>query len=333
MNSTCHISGLGHFIPEQILTNKDLERLVDTSDEWITSRTGISERHILDKSDNASDAGAAAARAALNDAGTPASHVTHIFAATCTPDYLCPSVACRIAGKLGINAAQEPLRGSVMCLDFNAACSGFLYGLELARATLALHPDAVILLVGTEALSRRMNYQDRSTCVLFGDGAGAVVLQSSPSLWGVRDVTCCSDGSLDKLIIVGGGSAMHTKVGAPVGEDFFLSMQGREVFRHAVRSMTSECRRVLARNDMTMADIDLFIAHQANMRIIEAVGSRLDVPAEKVFVNVQKFGNTSAATLPLAMADAREQGRLKPGMRVLLSTFGGGITWGAALLG
>lgn len=335
MNSICHISGLGHYIPEQILTNKDLERLVDTSDEWITSRTGISERRILNDDDNASDAGVAAARVALQDAGIAAAQVTHIFVATCTPDYLCPSVACLIAGKLGINAAQEPLRGSVMCLDFNAACSGFLYGLELARATLALHRDAVVLLVGTEALSRRMNYQDRSTCVLFGDGAGAVVLRAgdNPSLWSVRDVSCCSDGSLDKLIVVGGGSAMHTKVGAAVDESFFLSMQGREVFRHAVRSMTAECRRLLERNNMTMADIDLFIAHQANMRIIEAVGSRLEVPAEKVFVNVQKFGNTSAATLPLAMADAREQGRLKPGMRVLLSTFGGGITWGAALLG
>lgn len=334
MNTFCHISGLGSFIPQRILTNQDLEAMVDTSDEWIVSRTGIRERHILDEGTNASDAGAEAAAAALRDAGLEPADVTHIFAATCSPDYFCPSVACLVAGKLGLSSAREPRRGAVMCMDFNAACSGFLYGLELARATLALHPDAVALLIGTEALSRRINYADRSTCVLFGDGAGAAVLRagSGSALWSVRDVSCCSDGSLNKLIIMGGGSAMHVRAGDSIPDDFFLTMQGREVFRHAVRCMTAESRKILDRNGLTVDDVDLFIAHQANMRIIEAVGSRLSIAEDKVFANVARFGNTSAATLPLAMDDARAQGRLRPGMRVLLTTFGGGMTWGAALL-
>ncbi|MBS5050252.1 MAG: 3-oxoacyl-ACP synthase [Desulfovibrionaceae bacterium] len=333
MNTHSHICGLGSFIPERILTNQDLEGMLDTSDEWITSRTGIRTRHILDDDANASDAGAAAAAAAIRDAGLEAKDITHIFVATCTPDFLCPSVACLIADKLGLSSAQEPRCGAVMCFDFNGACSGFLYGLELARATLALHPDAVVLLVGAEALSRRMNFGDRSTCVLFGDGAGAVVLRGDgKGLWGVRDVSCCSDGSFHKLITVGGGTSMRVKPGEPVPDEFFISMQGREVFRHAVRCMTAESKKVLERNKLTVDDIDLFIAHQANLRIIEAVGSRLAMPEDKVFVNVHKFANTSAATLPVALDDARAQGRLKPGMRVLLTTFGGGMTWGAALL-
>lgn len=334
MNIHSHICGLGSFIPEKILTNQDLEGMLDTSDEWITSRTGIRTRHILDDNANASDAGALAAEAALCDAGLNAGDLTHIFVATCTPDHLCPSVACLIAAKLGLSSAQEPHGGSVMCFDFNGACSGFLYGMELARATLTLHPDAVVLLVGAEALSRRMNFTDRSTCVLFGDGAGAVVLRGGgeSGLWGVRDVSCCSDGSFNHLITVGGGTSLHVKAGDPVPDEFFIAMQGREVFRHAVRCMTAESKKVLERNGLTVDDVDLFIAHQANLRIIEAVGSRLAMPEDKVFVNVHKFANTSAATLPLALDDARVQGRLKPGMRVLLTTFGGGMTWGAALL-
>lgn len=335
MNTLSHICGLGSFIPERVLTNHDLESMLDTSDEWITSRTGIRTRHILDDDANASDAGAVAAAAALRDAGLEPKDLTHIFVATCTPDHLCPSVACLIADKLGLSSGQEPQRGTVMAFDFNGACSGFLYGLELARATLALHPEAVVLLVGAEALSRRMNFTDRSTCVLFGDGAGAVVLRAgdTPALWSIKDVSCCSDGSFNKLILVGGGTSLRIKAGEPLPDEFFISMQGREVFRHAVRCMTAESKRILERNGLSVDDIDLFIAHQANLRIIEAVGSRLGVTEDKVFVNVQNFANTSSATLPLALDDARAQGRLKPGMRVLLTTFGGGMTWGAALLG
>lgn len=335
MTNSCHICGLGSYVPPKILTNRDLEKLVDTSDEWIMSRTGIRQRHILDSGVNASDAALVAARAALTDAGVSAGELTHIFVATCSPDYFCPSTACLVAGRLGLSARSEGHGAHVMCMDFNAACSGFLYGLELARSVLALRPDAVVLLIGAEALSRRIDFSDRSTCVLFGDGAGAVVLRGAGTgcLWRVRDSVCCADGSMHDLIVMGGGSAMEVKKGDALPDDFFLAMQGREVFRQAVRSMTAESLAMLERHGMQVSDIDLFIAHQANLRIIEAVGSRLGIAEDKVFINVQDYANTSAATLPLALDDARSQGRLKPGMKVLLATFGGGITWGAALLG
>ena len=335
MTNSCHICGLGSYVPPKILTNRDLEKLVDTSDEWIMSRTGIRKRHILDSGVNASDAALVAARAALTDAGVSAGELTHIFVATCSPDYFCPSTACLVAGRLGLSARSEGHGAHVMCMDFNAACSGFLYGLELARSALALRPDAVVLLIGAEALSRRIDFSDRSTCVLFGDGAGAVVLRGAGTgcLWRVRDSVCCADGSMHDLIVMGGGSAMEVKKGDALPDDFFLAMQGREVFRQAVRSMTAESLAMLERHGMQVSDIDLFIAHQANLRIIEAVGSRLGIAEDKVFINVQDYANTSAATLPLALDDARSQGRLKPGMKVLLATFGGGITWGAALLG
>ena len=335
MTNSCHICGLGSYVPPKILPNRDLEKLVDTSDEWIMSRTGIRQRHILDSGVNASDAALVAARAALTDAGVSAGELTHIFVATCSPDYFCPSTACLVAGRLGLSARSEGHGAHVMCMDFNAACSGFLYGLELARSALALRPDAVVLLIGAEALSRRIDFSDRSTCVLFGDGAGAVVLRGAGTgcLWRVRDSVCCADGSMHDLIVMGGGSAMEVKKGDALPDDFFLAMQGREVFRQAVRSMTAESLAMLERHGMQVSDIDLFIAHQANLRIIEAVGSRLGIAEDKVFINVQDYANTSAATLPLALDDARSQGRLKPGMKVLLATFGGGITWGAALLG
>jgi 3-oxoacyl-[acyl-carrier-protein] synthase-3 len=335
MNTHCHIIGLGSFVPERVLSNRDLEGMVDTSDEWITSRTGIKRRHILDDDSNASDMAAAASRLALADAGLEPGDVTHVFVSTCTPDHLCPSVACLVAGKLGIGPRGASPDGRVMCVDLNAACSGFIYGLELARAVLALHPDAAVLLVGAEALSRRMNYADRATCVLFGDGAGAVVLRSSPakSLWPVRDVTCCADGSRHDLIVMGGGSAMRVRPGDAVPGDFFTAMRGNEVFRCAVRAMSAESGRILERNGLGMEDVDLVVAHQANQRIVEAVGSRLGVPKHKIFLNVREFGNTSSATLPLALDDARSQGKIRPGMTALLVTFGGGVTWGAALLG
>ena len=334
MNHPCYICGLGSYVPPRVLSNHDLEKMVETSDEWITTRTGIKERHILDDGVNASDCGVEAARAALAEAGVSPEEVTHIFVATCTPDYLCPSTACVIAGKLGLSASSGRM-GDVMCLDFNAACTGFVYGMELACNTIQSHPEAVVLLVAAEALSRRTNFKDRTTCVLFGDGAGAVVLRSAPKnpLWKVRDIVCSSDGSLHELIQIGGGSACSIKEGeSVVGADWFISMQGMAVFKHAVRSMAEESLRVLKRNDMTLSDIDLFIPHQANLRIIHAVGERLGLDESRVFANVQHYGNTSAATLPVAMEDARRAGVLTPGMKVLLTSFGGGMTWGSVLL-
>ncbi len=345
MNQPCYIHGLGCYIPEDVLTNADLETMMDTSDEWIRSRTGIGQRHILPADWDCSDGALVAAKAALVDAAVKPEELTHIFVATCTPDHLCPSVACHLAGKLGLTAGMlhKDAEGAsslpLMAYDLNAACTGFLYGLEMSRAFLSLHPGSVILLVASEALSRRMDYSDRSTSVLFGDGAGAVVLKSVPPAkksqgFGARvlDVSCGTDGSLHDLIVMGGGTAMRVQVGDTVPKEFFLSMKGREVFKYAVRSMTAESLALLQSHGLCVENMDLVIAHQANLRIIEAVGERLDVKPEQVFTNVENFGNTSAASILLALGDAREQGCIRPGMKVLLTSVGSGLTWASALL-
>lgn len=344
MNQPCYIHGLGCYIPEDVLTNADLETMMDTSDEWIRSRTGIGQRHILPATWDCSDGATVAAKAALADAGVKAEELTHIFVATCTPDHLCPSVACHVAGKLGLSVgalhrdASLPPALPLMALDLNAACTGFLYGLEMVRAFLALHPQAVILLIASEALSRRMDYADRSTSVLFGDGAGAVVIKSTPQAAAtgfsasLRDISCGTDGTLADLIVMGGGTAMRAQMGDSVPKDFFLSMKGREVFKYAVRSMTMESLALLKSHGYSVDDMDLIIAHQANLRIIEAVGERLQAKPEQVFTNVENFGNTSAASILLALGDAREQGRIKPGMKLLLTSVGSGLTWASALL-
>ena len=327
MPSDCYIRSFGAYVPERILTNDDLAAMVETSDEWISSRTGIKRRHILADGERVSDAGAHAAREALAEAGLTPSAVTHLLFGTCTPDQLCPSTACIAAAKLNILSRA-------MTYDFNAACSSFLFGLFQSRALLAVEADARILLICAEGLSRRLNWQDRSTCVLFGDGAGAVVLSNRKegSLARLEDVICATDGSLWELINMGGGSARRYELGAAVEEDFFLSMQGREVYKHAVRNMAQVCRDILARNALGVEDVQLLVPHQANMRIIEAVGSRLGFPAERVFTNLSDYGNTSAASVPLALYDARKQGRMPSGTRVLMTTFGSGLTWAAALL-
>ena len=284
------------------------------------------QRRKLADTENASDLGLVAARRALDEAGVAVDELTHIIAATCTPDMLSPSVACILAGKLGA--------GPVMAFDFSAACSGFLYGLSICRGMLAQSPDARILFVCTEALTRRVNWSDRATCVLFGDAATACVLTASAdkALAGVEDVICQSDGNQRDLITVGGGTTCRYGLGQPVDENFFITMQGRETYKHAVRQMVRVCEQILARNSLSIDDVNLFVPHQANMRIIEAVGSRLNVDGNRVFTNVDKYGNTSSASIPLALDEARAAGRIKPGDRVLMTAFGSGLTWGAALL-
>ncbi|MEG2172950.1 MAG: beta-ketoacyl-ACP synthase III [Desulfovibrionaceae bacterium] len=326
MKTSCHILGMGTYVPSRILTNADIATFVETTNEWITSRTGISQRHVLAEGENTSDAGLAAAQAALAESGLQASDLTHVFVATCTPDALCPSVACIVAGKLGC--------GPVMALDFNAACSGFLYGLSLVQGIISAQPHAKILLLCAEGLTRRVNWQDRATCVLFGDGAGAVVISGDKthSKGLLEDVACASDGTLQHLITIGGGTAKSYKPGDPVTEDFFVQMQGREVFKHAVRNMTAVCLDLLKKNTLSIADVDLLVPHQANMRIIEAVGSRLEIAPDHVFTNVQNYGNTSSASVPIALVDARAQGRIGTGSLVLMTSFGSGLTWGAALI-
>ncbi len=332
MTTPCFITGLGYYVPPRVLTNNELAGYVDTSDEWIRTRTGIEERHLADEGVFTSDLAMKAAQDAIKMSGLEPKDITHVITATFASDALCPSTASRVQKMLGISGG--------FALDINAACSGFVYGLELAYGILAARPSAKVLLVAAEVLSLRCNWKDRSTCVLFGDGAGAAVLETGrPSLQAgacsasVEAVLCDSNAELGELLsCLGGGSRMPYKLGDTIGDEYFIHMQGREVFKHAVRSMSGICSRLLAEQNLTLDDIDLFIPHQANLRIIEAVGERLGITREKVFVNVQKYGNTSAASVPLALGEAFAAGRIKPGMRVLLATFGAGFTWGAALL-
>ena len=321
-----YLHSLALHTPEKILSNDELSRSVDTSDEWIRSRTGIGSRHVLSDKENASDLGIAAAREALAQAQMLPSQLTHLVTATGTPDALSPSTACLIAA--GIDA------GRIMAFDLSAACSGFLYGLHVCRGLLCAEPQARILFVCTEALTRRLDWQDRTTCVLFGDGAGACVLSASPegAIARLEDIICLSDGSKSDLIVVGGGTACRYTKGQPVDENFFLRMNGRETFRHAVRCMTSVCEELLKRNHLECADIDLFVAHQANSRILQAVGERFDLPPEKIFTNLDRFGNTSSASIPIALTEARHCGAIRKGDLVLTCAFGSGLTWGGALL-
>lgn len=328
MSTPIYLSGFGSYSPATHLTNQAIAAHVATSDEWIVARTGIRERRMVAEGEQTSDMAASAGRTTLANAGLSASDLSHIVVATCTPETLCPSAACITAHKLGQDA--------LMAFDLSAACSGFLYGIKVGSALIRDTANARLLLVGVEAITRRLNWQDRSTCVLFGDGAGAVVMDTAPAPKGLSarlvDVQSGSDCSRSGLIVVGGGSNRAYIPGDPVNEDFFVSMQGREVFKHAVRAMTSISIDILEKNNMTIADVDLFIPHQANLRIIEAVGQRLSVDPDKVFVNVESHGNTSAASVPLALADAMEQGRIRPGMTVLLTSFGSGFIWSSALL-
>jgi len=327
MKHDAYIRGLGFYVPEKVLTNADLEALVETTDEWITTRTGIRERHIAAPGETTSDLGLHAARAALADAGMDADELTHILVCTLTPDFYCPPAACLLEEKLGI-------RGK-FAQDLNAACSGFVYGLETARAILALHPQAKVLVCAAEVLTSRTNWADRRTCVLFGDGAGAAVLSAEPAPGAARlvDARLYSDGSLGQLLTVkGGGSAYPMKLGDVVDENFFVQMAGQEVFKHAVRNMTAVCEEVLAASGATTAEVDFLVPHQANLRIIDAVAKKLSIPEERCVVTIDRYGNSSASSVAIALAEAKNTGRIVPGSKVLLAVFGGGFTWGSALI-
>lgn len=327
MQTNFIIRGFGHYAPERIVSNADLEKIVDTTDEWITTRTGIKQRHIIADDEAASDLALKSSRIALAEAGIEPDELTHIVLATFTPDSMIPSTACVLQHKLGIKGQ--------MCIDVSAACSGFLYALQTARGYLALDPEAKILVVASEVISRRTNWEDRSTCVLFGDASGAVVLTGgdegeTPCL---MDMKLAADGSLGDLLSVhGGGSAYSYKLGEPVGEEYFVQMQGRETFKHAVRNMSGICEALLKKHGIDKKDIDVLLPHQANWRIIDAVGRKFDIPAEKVFSNIDRYANTSAASIPVALSEAVKTGFIKPGDLVLLTSFGGGFTWGSGLL-
>jgi 3-oxoacyl-[acyl-carrier-protein] synthase-3 len=344
----CYLAGLGAALPDQTLDNHAIAKLVDTTDAWIRERSGISSRHVLREGEQITDLATAAARQALALAGQAADSLTHVIGCTCTSEYFCPTTAATVAARIG----APP----VMAFDLNAACSGFLYGLNVARCIALAHPEARILVVGSEALTRKINWTDRSSCFLFGDGAGATLVGAkrpdrtpdmapnmAPNMAKdmgedtpvavIEDVLCYSNGADGMLLTVGGGTHRGYVSGeTAVDDDFFIHMSGREIFKFAVRNMVGICRTMLERNRLALADVDLIIPHQANLRIIEAVAERLPVDSGRVFVNIQHIGNTSAASLPLAMTEAWRTGRLRPGMKALLVTFGGGLTWSAALL-
>ena len=323
--STSRIIGLGKYVPETVLTNADLSRMVDTSDEWIASRTGIHERRIAAEGETCSDLALEASKAALADAGIDARELTHILVATFTADSPIPSAACLLQEKLGLSG--------LVAMDLAAACSGFLYALETARAIIALHPESKVLVVASEIVSSRTDWTDRSTCVLFGDGAGAAVVTAGDGPGLIQDVLLMSDGALGRLLTVkGGGSGWPYAPGATIRRDFFVEMEGREVYKHAVRNMAEVAGDILARHGLGIADVDVLLPHQANMRIIEAVGKKVGIPREKVYANVGRYGNTSAASVPLALTEAREEGLIAPDTLTLVLTFGGGFTWGASLL-
>lgn len=326
MLNSSHFTVPEIYAPPHILTNDELARIVDTNDKWIVERTGIRRRRQMAQDQEASSLGLNAAKAALARGGFNPDELTHVITATCTPDYLSPSVACVIAGQL----TTKP----VMAFDVGAACAGFIYGASLCRSLCAADKTAKILFICAEALTRRVNWGDRSTCVLFGDGAAACLVSAAAweKSFSISDIICQSDGSLKDLIIVGGGTSSRYQPGDPVGGDFFITMHGRDTYRHAVRQMVDVCRALLTRNHLGITDIDLLVPHQANLRIIEAVGSRLKIPAEKVFTNVADYGNTSAASIPVALSEACAQGKIKQGDLVLVTAFGAGLTWGAALL-
>lgn len=326
------ITGIGYSVPARVMSNTELSALVETSDEWIRTRTGIEARHLAGEGENCSDLVTEAARRAMENSGTAPEQITHVIVCTVSGDAIFPATACLVQAKLGLT------RG--MAFDLSAACSGFLYGLQVARGLLALEPEAKILLAGAEVVSRRVNWNDRSTCVLFGDGAGAVVLSSKADGNGpgslkaeVEGVLCNGDGRRNDLLRCIGGASSHSyKQGEAVGPEYFLQMNGQEIFKQAVRTMSAASLELLGTLGHTLDDIDLVVPHQANLRIIQAVLERLGVPEEKAFTNVRKYGNTSAASVPIALAEALDEGIIRPGSRVLMTTFGAGLTWGAAVL-
>lgn len=321
------VIGIGSYVPEKVLTNADFEKIVDTSDEWITTRTGIKERHVVgDSGEVTSDMCIAAGRQALEDAGLAAEDLDLLIIGTVTPDMKTPSAAVLVQKELGaFNAAA---------MDVNAACVGFIYALATARAFIASGMYRNVLALGSETLTSITNYKDRGTCVLFGDGAGAVVLtRVENGENGVLATHIAADGRHHGLLYVqAGGSREPINLGNIDNGAQYLKMNGSEVFKLAVRSMAESARATLAEAGKTIDDVDLVISHQANIRIIKALGKRLGVPEEKVFINIERYGNTSSASIPIALVEARNEGRLKKGDLVLLVSFGGGLVWGAALL-
>ena len=326
IDCTVTVAGTGSYVPEKILTNDDLAKLVDTSDEWITSRTGIKERRIAADGEATSDLGAKAALEAMDDAGVTADEIDLIIVATVSPDMFFPSTACFIQKKIGAKNA--------VCFDISAACSGFLYALQICRHFINGGNRKTALVIGAEKLSTMTNWEDRNTCVLFGDGAGAVVLREDPGASRyIISSSLASDGEqTDILTVPGGGSACPITPANAEQRLNTISMQGREVYKHAVNAMRRAAEDALEKAGFTADQLDMMIPHQANRRIIEAVTDRLGISREKTFVNLEKYGNTSAAAVAIALDEANRSGAIKSGDLVLMVAFGSGLTWASTLM-
>ncbi len=318
------ITGIGTYVPERVLANEELERMVETSDAWITERTGIKERRIAGEDEAASDLALPAAREALERARVSASDVDVVLVATSTPDMFFPTTAALVAERLGA--------GGAAAYDLLAACSGFVYGLSQAYGAVSSGVSSRALVVGTEALSKIVDWEDRSTCILFGDGAGAAVVERVAD-GGFIGFELGADGSGgDDLYVAAGGSRRPATRETVANDLHVIRMHGPEVFRFATRIMVSSAERLLEQCEATVEDIDLYVPHQANKRIIDHAARSLGLPAEKVFLNIDRYGNTSAASIPLCLGEAEAAGLLAPGTRVFMSAVGGGFTWGSAYL-
>jgi 3-oxoacyl-[acyl-carrier-protein] synthase-3 len=323
------ISGLGYYVPEKVLTNLDLEKIVDTNDEWIRSRTGISERRIAASGEMTADMAEKAARAALADAGLSPADLDLIIVATCTADYAFPSTASLLQDRLGANSGA---------FDLGAACSGFTYALTTAAQFVQTGAARTVLIVGAETMSRVVDWSDRNTCVLFGDGAGAAIVQAVPDGYGVLGFDLGSDGSGGELLKIepyAEGEVpplLEDETVAAKQGDRRIYQNGREVYRFAVNVMGESAVKALQNAGLQSDDVDLLVPHQANIRIIDSAAKRLGLPSDKVFVNVEKYGNTSAASIPIALCEARDAGRIKRDDTIVTVGFGGGLSWGSAVL-
>ena len=322
---TVSIIGTGSYLPERVLSNHDLEKLVETSDDWIITRTGIKERRIAAEGEHTSDLAAKAGQQALENAGITAEEIDLILVATVTPDMFFPSTACFVQAKIGAKNAA--------CFDVSAACSGFLYAIEIAQQFITSHTYDTILVIGADKLSSIIDWTDRNTCVLFGDGAGAAVLRHRGGGHGVISTFMASDGGLsDILYIPGGGSRFPiTKDNADARLNC-IKMNGKETYKHAVTSMLDAAHKVLADANLDPEDLACVIPHQANLRIIEAIAERMKLPIDRFVVNLDRYGNTSAGAVAIALDEANRTGRMKVGDYVLLVVFGGGLTWASSVI-
>jgi 3-oxoacyl-[acyl-carrier-protein] synthase-3 len=325
LRRTVSIIGTGSYVPEKVLTNDDLSKIVDTNDEWITTRTGIKERRIAADDEYTSDMGAKAARAAIEQAGISAEEIDLILVATASPDMVFPATACFVQTKIGAKNAA--------CLDISAACAGFLFAIEIAQQFITSHTYDTVLVIGAEKLTTITDWSDRNTCVLFGDGAGAAILRSRGDSHGLISTHIASDGDFADILWMPGGGTRHPITRQNVDKHLqTIKMSGKEVYKQAVIAMVDAAKKALEKAGLRIEDIACVIPHQANVRIIEAVADRLKISIDKFFVNLDRYGNTSAAAVAIALDEANRSGRIKPGDYVLMVVFGGGLTWAGSII-